>query len=55
MTVLMNVQEDDVLYMLDYVGPSGFAVEASSQAGRYPLLSSDPVTERSVSKRRRMR
>lgn len=30
-----KVQADDTLYMLDYIGPSGFALEACNHAGRY--------------------
>lgn len=32
-----SAQEDDTLYMLDYVGPKGFVEQACQQAGRYSL------------------
>jgi len=35
----LYLQADDSLYMLDFVGPPGFAVAAAKVAGRYPTPS----------------
>lgn len=32
------VQKDEHLFMLDYIGPPGFAAEAAKHCGRYCML-----------------